>query len=127
MHICSYLEELQIDRDLGGLVHTSALMKKLFKFFAVRKGCSTFWKGLVLLCKIKVSLSPLCSQGLFGVPELSGPAGFQMAQHQALREAEFLVHKACTHPPGAVTVETFDQLSDSLCRVADLVNLIVLA
>uniref|UniRef100_A0A8C2EMK8 Si:ch73-1a9.4 n=1 Tax=Cyprinus carpio TaxID=7962 RepID=A0A8C2EMK8_CYPCA len=84
-------------------------------------------KGLVLLCKIKVSLSPLCSQGLFGVPELSGPAGFQMAQHQALREAEFLVHKACTHPPGAVTVETFDQLSDSLCRVADLADFIKVA
>ncbi|XP_016412173.1 mitochondrial intermediate peptidase-like [Sinocyclocheilus rhinocerous] len=65
--------------------------------------------------------------GLFGVPELSGPAGFQMAQHQALREAEFLVHKACTHPPGAVTVETFDQLSDSLCRVADLADFIKVA
>uniref|UniRef100_A0A8C1WXE4 Mitochondrial intermediate peptidase n=1 Tax=Cyprinus carpio TaxID=7962 RepID=A0A8C1WXE4_CYPCA len=83
--------------------------------------------SLVLLCKIKVSLFPLCSQGLFGVPELSGPAGFQMAQHQALREAEFLVHKACTHPPGAVTVETFDQLSDSLCRVADLADFIKVA
>ncbi|RXN18870.1 mitochondrial intermediate peptidase [Labeo rohita] len=65
--------------------------------------------------------------GLFRVSELSGPAGFQMAQHQALREAEFLVHKACTHPPGAVTVETFDQLSDSLCRVADLADFIKVA
>uniref|UniRef100_A0A8C1JAA6 Si:ch73-1a9.4 n=1 Tax=Cyprinus carpio TaxID=7962 RepID=A0A8C1JAA6_CYPCA len=69
----------------------------------------------------------LQKNGLFGVPELSGPAGFQMAQHQALREAEFLVHKACTHPPGAVTVETFDQLSDSLCRVADLADFIKVA
>uniref|UniRef100_A0A672NJW4 Si:ch73-1a9.4 n=1 Tax=Sinocyclocheilus grahami TaxID=75366 RepID=A0A672NJW4_SINGR len=63
---------------------------------------------------------------LFGVSELSGPAGFQMAQHQALREAEFLVHEACTHP-GAVTVETFNQLSDRLCRVADLANFIKVA
>lgn len=45
-----------------------------------------------------------------------------MAQRKALREAEFLVHRACTHPPDAITVETFDQLSDSLCKVADLVN-----
>uniref|UniRef100_A0A673MP89 Uncharacterized protein n=1 Tax=Sinocyclocheilus rhinocerous TaxID=307959 RepID=A0A673MP89_9TELE len=66
----------------------------------------------------------LQKNGLFGVSELSGPAGFQMAQHQALREAEFLVHEACTHPPGAVTVETFDQLSDRLCRVADLADFI---
>lgn len=78
----------------------------------------------VLQCKMKVSLFPLCSQGLFGVSELSSPAGFQMALCQALREAEFLVHRACTHPPCAVTVETFDQLSDSLCKVADLVNFI---
>lgn len=69
--------------------------------------------------KVSLSLSP---QGLFGVPELSSPAGFKVAQRKALREAESLVHRACTHPPGAVTVETFDQLSDSLCKVADLVS-----
>ncbi|ROL54176.1 Mitochondrial intermediate peptidase [Anabarilius grahami] len=65
--------------------------------------------------------------GLFGVSELSSPAGFQMALCQALREAEFLVHRACTHPPGAVTVETFDQLSDSLCKVADLADFVKVA
>ncbi|XP_067253714.1 mitochondrial intermediate peptidase isoform X2 [Chanodichthys erythropterus] len=65
--------------------------------------------------------------GLFGVSELRSPAGFQMALCQALREAEFLVHRACTHPPGAVTVETFDQLSDSLCKVADLADFIKVA
>ncbi|XP_057176984.1 mitochondrial intermediate peptidase isoform X2 [Triplophysa rosa] len=65
--------------------------------------------------------------GLFGVPELSSPAGFQVAQRKALREAEFLVHRACTHPPDAITVETFDQLSDSLCKVADLADFIKVA
>ncbi|XP_051766265.1 mitochondrial intermediate peptidase [Ctenopharyngodon idella] len=65
--------------------------------------------------------------GLFGVSELNSPAGFQMSLCQALREAEFLVHRACTHPPGAVTVETFDQLSDSLCKVADLADFIKVA
>lgn len=65
--------------------------------------------------------------GLFGVSELSAPAGFQVAQHQALREAEFLVHRVCSHPPGAGTVDTFDQLSDSLCRVADLADFIKVA
>ncbi|XP_055063834.2 mitochondrial intermediate peptidase [Misgurnus anguillicaudatus] len=65
--------------------------------------------------------------GLFGVQELSSPTGFQVAQRKALREAEFLVHRACTHPPGAVTVETFDQLSDSLCKVADLADFVKVA
>lgn len=44
-------------------------------------------------------------------------------QEKALQETEHLVEKACSTPPGRVTVETFDNLSDSLCRVADLVTL----
>lgn len=60
-------------------------------------------------------------QGLFGVPELSCPEGFQEAQDKALQESEQLVQKACSTPPGPETVMIFDQLSDSLCRVADLV------
>lgn len=70
----------------------------------------------------------LCSvlQGLFGVPELSCPEGFQEAQDRALQESEQLVQKACSTPPGPETVMIFDQLSDSLCRVADLVSYIFL-
>lgn len=64
----------------------------------------------------------LISQGLFGVPELSSVEGFEVFQDRALQETEQLVQKACSSPPGVETVETFDKLSDSLCRVADLVN-----
>uniref|UniRef100_A0A8C8IEE6 Peptidase M3A/M3B catalytic domain-containing protein n=1 Tax=Oncorhynchus tshawytscha TaxID=74940 RepID=A0A8C8IEE6_ONCTS len=62
--------------------------------------------------------------GLFGVPALSTPAGFEVAQQRALRETEQLVEIACNNPPGALTVETFDQLSDSLCKVADLADFV---
>uniref|UniRef100_A0A8C7DHC5 Mitochondrial intermediate peptidase n=1 Tax=Oncorhynchus kisutch TaxID=8019 RepID=A0A8C7DHC5_ONCKI len=62
--------------------------------------------------------------GLFGVPALSTPAGFEVAQQRALRETEQLVETACNNPPGALTVETFDQLSDSLCKVADLADFV---
>lgn len=62
------------------------------------------------------------SQGLFGVPELSCPAGFQVATHRALKSTELLVEKVCNCPPGTGTVESFDQLSDGLCKVADLVS-----
>uniref|UniRef100_A0A6Q2ZEW0 Mitochondrial intermediate peptidase n=1 Tax=Esox lucius TaxID=8010 RepID=A0A6Q2ZEW0_ESOLU len=62
--------------------------------------------------------------GLFGVPELSSPAGFKVAQQKALRKTELLVATACSNPPGALTVETFDQLSDSLCKVADLADFV---
>ncbi|XP_068000020.1 mitochondrial intermediate peptidase isoform X2 [Melanerpes formicivorus] len=65
--------------------------------------------------------------GLFGVPELSCPEGFQEAQDKALQESEQLVQKACSTPPGPETVMTFDQLSDSLCRVADLADFVKIA
>lgn len=77
-----------------------------------RVGHTDFWHGIV---------RAIFAQGLFGVPGLSTPAGFEVAQQRALRETEQLVETACNNPPGALTVETFDQLSDSLCKVADLV------
>uniref|UniRef100_A0A674JIF2 Mitochondrial intermediate peptidase-like n=1 Tax=Terrapene triunguis TaxID=2587831 RepID=A0A674JIF2_9SAUR len=65
--------------------------------------------------------------GLFGVPELSSPEGFQEAQEKALQETEQLVQKACTTPPGPQIVMIFDQLSDALCRVADLADFVKIA
>uniref|UniRef100_A0A4W6D5R1 Mitochondrial intermediate peptidase n=1 Tax=Lates calcarifer TaxID=8187 RepID=A0A4W6D5R1_LATCA len=65
--------------------------------------------------------------GLFGVPELSCPAGFQVATKKALTNTEVLVEKACSCPPGVETVEAFDQLSDGLCRVADLADFVKVA
>ncbi|XP_041089052.1 mitochondrial intermediate peptidase isoform X1 [Polyodon spathula] len=65
--------------------------------------------------------------GLFRVPELTSPAGFEKAQQKALEETELLVQRACTISPGQQTVQTFDQLSDSLCRVADLADFVKVA
>nr|KAF6369649.1 mitochondrial intermediate peptidase [Myotis myotis] len=59
-------------------------------------------------------------RGLFGVPELSAPEGFRIAQENALRKTDLLVARACSTPPGPQTVLIFDELSDALCRVADL-------
>ncbi|XP_030599761.1 mitochondrial intermediate peptidase [Archocentrus centrarchus] len=65
--------------------------------------------------------------GLFGVPELSCPAGFQVATENALKNTERLVEKACSWSPGVQTVQCFDQLSDELCKVADLADFIKVA
>ncbi|KAK9520653.1 hypothetical protein VZT92_020524 [Zoarces viviparus] len=65
--------------------------------------------------------------GLFGVPELSCPAGFQAATDRALKNTERLVENACSCPPGVETVESFDQLSDGLCKVADLADFVKVA
>ncbi|XP_063571155.1 mitochondrial intermediate peptidase-like isoform X7 [Pongo abelii] len=74
------------------------------------------------------SLDPFGERGgLFGVPELSAPEGFHAAQEKALRKAELLVGRACSTPPGPQTVLIFDELSDSLCRVADLADFVKIA
>uniref|UniRef100_A0A6J0V1G4 Mitochondrial intermediate peptidase n=1 Tax=Pogona vitticeps TaxID=103695 RepID=A0A6J0V1G4_9SAUR len=65
--------------------------------------------------------------GLFGVPELTCPEGFQEAQEKSLQEAERLVQQACITPPGKEIVILFDQLSDALCRVADLADFVKIA
>ncbi|XP_063300961.1 mitochondrial intermediate peptidase [Pelobates fuscus] len=65
--------------------------------------------------------------GLFGVPELSSPEGFQSVQDTALKTTESLLEKVCSTPPGAETVRIFDQLSDELCRVADLADFVRVA
>uniref|UniRef100_A0A4W4H3K2 Peptidase M3A/M3B catalytic domain-containing protein n=1 Tax=Electrophorus electricus TaxID=8005 RepID=A0A4W4H3K2_ELEEL len=72
-------------------------------------------------------LDLLQRHGLFGVPELSSTEGFERVQRRALLEAEQLVAKACRTAPGASTVEVFDKLSDTLCRVADLADFIKVA
>ncbi|XP_040835813.1 mitochondrial intermediate peptidase [Ochotona curzoniae] len=66
-------------------------------------------------------------QGLFGVPELSAPEGFHLAQEKALRQTDLLVERACSTPPGPQTVRIFDELSDALCRVADLADFVRIA
>ncbi|RLW08267.1 hypothetical protein DV515_00003126 [Chloebia gouldiae] len=86
--------------------------------FRMSQGCS-------LMCVQGINRLP--ERGLFGVPELSCPEGFQEAQDRALQESEQLVQKACSTPPGPETVMIFDQLSDSLCRVADLADFVKVA
>ncbi|KAG7261011.1 hypothetical protein CRUP_019687 [Coryphaenoides rupestris] len=58
---------------------------------------------------------------------LSSPAGFEVATDRALMDSQRLVEQTCTSPPGAATVEYFDQLSDGLCKVADLADFIKVA
>ncbi|XP_033953903.1 mitochondrial intermediate peptidase-like [Pseudochaenichthys georgianus] len=65
--------------------------------------------------------------GLFGVSELSCPAGFQAATETALRNTRRLVDKVISGPSGVETVESFDQLSDELCKVADLADFVKVA
>ncbi|KAM9604182.1 mitochondrial intermediate peptidase isoform 1-T1 [Trichechus inunguis] len=95
------------------------------------RGVSTSWSPVGTAFNVKPQGRHLDlfseRRGLFGVPELSAPEGFQVAQEEALRKTEVLVELACKTPPGPKTVLIFDELSDSLCRVADLADFVKIA
>ncbi|XP_071949690.1 mitochondrial intermediate peptidase-like [Antedon mediterranea] len=65
--------------------------------------------------------------GLFEMPELSSPSGFQNAQQKCIMKAEELVLEAINAPTTPHIVSIFDKLSDTLCCVADLADFIRLA
>lgn len=95
----------------------------------VRRNVTT-WSPVGAAFNTKPHRRPNLSEkhkGLFGVPELNCPAGFQVATEAALKSTKLLVEKACSCAPGVETVAAFDQLSDGLCKVADLADFVKVA
>ncbi|KAG8520284.1 Mitochondrial intermediate peptidase, partial [Galemys pyrenaicus] len=95
------------------------------------RGVSTSWSSVGAAFNVKPQGLHLDlfgeRRGLFGVPELNAPEGFRIAQENALKKTDLLVERVCTMPPGPQTVLIFDELSDSLCRVADLADFVKIA
>ncbi|KAF6376492.1 mitochondrial intermediate peptidase [Rhinolophus ferrumequinum] len=95
------------------------------------RGVSTSWSPVGAAFNVKPQGRRLDlfgeRRGLFGVPELQAPEGFRVAQENALRKTEELVARARSTPPGPQTVLIFDELSDALCRVADLADFVKIA
>src|SRR5690606_20231920 len=60
------------------------------------------------------------STGLFGKSELQRPEGFHVLKEKALQESNQLVQEAISQQRKRKMVQIFDQLSNSLCKVADL-------
>ena len=72
------------------------------------------------------SSSPAETTGLFGNPLLKSPKGFNVATQRAIKEAEDIVKCICGAAPlpPVELIEKFDELSDTLCRVADVAECI---
>lgn len=63
--------------------------------------------------------------GLFGIDHLQGPEGFQSLRDNALERASVLVEEIVHQPPKSQNVVTlFDELSNTLCKVADLAEFV---
>uniref|UniRef100_A0A1B6C972 Peptidase M3A/M3B catalytic domain-containing protein n=2 Tax=Clastoptera arizonana TaxID=38151 RepID=A0A1B6C972_9HEMI len=67
------------------------------------------------------------NSGLFGINELQSHDGFYLMKEEAIRISENLVKECCSPSRTRKMVAVFDELSDSLCRVADLAEFIRIA
>lgn len=65
--------------------------------------------------------------GLFKIPELTEFSGFFLLQQQVEAETEELVKEAAGNARSRKLVQVFDQLSDTLCRVADMADFVRVA
>ena len=86
--------------------------------------------GLKLsLLGVQKSARTLLPTGLFGINELGNPEGFGELQVDCLRNCDTLVQEATSSPDQRkrIVSRVFDDLSDELCRVADLAEFIRLA
>lgn len=67
------------------------------------------------------------AHGLFGIPELRSHEGFHVILEQAKSEAAVLVAEASSGSRTRKLVAVFDDLSDCLCRVADMADFVRVA
>ncbi|XP_044733789.1 mitochondrial intermediate peptidase, partial [Chrysoperla carnea] len=72
-------------------------------------------------------LSPDQSTGLFGWSTLKSPDGFYILEEQCQIKTQQLITEALNHDRKRKMVEIFDDMSDTLCKVADLAEFIRLA
>ncbi|XP_065084685.1 mitochondrial intermediate peptidase [Ochlerotatus camptorhynchus] len=65
--------------------------------------------------------------GLFSIPELTSHEGFYVLKEKAIFKTEDLIEEATSSQRTRKMVTIFDELSDTLCKVADLSEFIRLA
>ncbi|CAK9818935.1 Mitochondrial intermediate peptidase [Anthophora quadrimaculata] len=65
--------------------------------------------------------------GLFGIPELKTPEGFNILKDQAISQTDALIAESISQNRKRKMVEIFDDMSDTLCKVADLAEFIRIA
>ncbi|XP_050445309.1 mitochondrial intermediate peptidase [Cataglyphis hispanica] len=65
--------------------------------------------------------------GLFGIPELKSEDGFNILKSRALTHVNVLINEAVSKDRKRKMVEIFDELSNTLCKVADMAEFIRVA
>lgn len=66
-------------------------------------------------------------QGLLGFEELKSHEGFYLLQENVIRRCDEIVEEIISSNRKRKIVEAFDDLSDTLCKVADMTEFVRLA
>jgi intermediate peptidase len=66
-------------------------------------------------------------KGLFDIPELKNEDGFNILKNHAMAQVDTLIEEAMSKNRNKKMVEIFDELSDTLCKVADMAEFIRIA
>lgn len=66
-------------------------------------------------------------KGLFNIPELRSYEGFYLLKENVINHTDALIGEAVSPGRKRKMVEIFDELSDSLCKVADMAEFIRMA
>lgn len=64
---------------------------------------------------------------MFNIPELENASGFEILKNYAISHSNKLVEEATSPDRTRKMVEIFDELSNTLCQVADMAEFIRLA
>lgn len=102
------------------------LPSSMLSYFSRRKvttGLASAFNKLHINSSIKRD-SLFKRTGLFGIDQLQGPDGFHVIRDNALEEAKGLVREIVKPAKNTNTVALFDELSNCLCKVADLAEFI---
>ncbi|XP_013176557.1 PREDICTED: mitochondrial intermediate peptidase [Papilio xuthus] len=96
----------------------------------VSRGVST-WSPLATAFNTRPNSQPVFDTlrertGLFNKPELTSFEGFYTLKDQAIAATDRLIEEAISGPTRPM-VEVFDELSDTLCKVADLAEFVRIA
>jgi len=86
-----------------------------------------FYTAFIKLYFVHVLLFKNVFKGLFGIPELKSEDGFDILKNRALTEVDALIEEATNKDRKRKMVEIFDELSNTLCKVADMAEYIRVA
>uniref|UniRef100_A0A915JWU7 Peptidase M3A/M3B catalytic domain-containing protein n=1 Tax=Romanomermis culicivorax TaxID=13658 RepID=A0A915JWU7_ROMCU len=89
---------------------------KTFKF-VVMKFCRRFFSKCSRSFRLR---DRSYSTGLFGLNELKSPFGFEILEEKVYKECDQLIEESLSHSRNRKMVEIFDDLSNCICKVADL-------